>query len=112
MLHDPTPPTALPPPWQALYEELNGIHTFALRGVRDTQYPCETFDPTTTRPTGDGECMGDGHYLCLECSHLSARSERWPCEPCATCALWSIHDAVSCPTCGGRQVIYTPGWEV
>jgi len=38
-------------------------------GVRDRDAPCELFQPGT--PAGDGSCLGDGHYLCHECEHMT-----------------------------------------
>lgn len=34
-------------------------------GVRDPDNPCEVYTPGIP---GEGDCMSDGHYLCLECS--------------------------------------------
>jgi hypothetical protein len=38
-------------------------------GVRDQDAQCELCEPGT--PAGDGSCLGDGHYLCDECEHMT-----------------------------------------
>jgi len=44
------------------------------KGVRDPEFPCAEFDPGPVEVWAS--CMSDGHYLCLECRHLSPESER------------------------------------
>lgn len=68
----------LPPAWAALVAEVNGRPLAGTPGVRDIGAPCELFDGI--EPDGSGDCHGDGHWLCDECSHLSSRSDNWPEE--------------------------------
>lgn len=75
----------LPPAWEALHRELNHLPgLFGQAGVRDPDYPCAAFEPLpegVERPSGDGHCYADGHYLCRECTQLSADSpDNWPDE--------------------------------
>ena len=39
--------------------------------VRDTEFPCNVFEPGTP---GKGDCYADGHDMCYECKHLSYNS--------------------------------------
>lgn len=55
-------------------------------GVRDPEYPCETFFPGDPR---DGNCHGDGHYMCRECIHLKVLTDSGECRDCG------------CPDCPG-----------
>lgn len=48
---------------------------FGMPGVRDPDYPCESFDGKNYDGTGD--CKSDGHYLCKECSQLSPEAPRF-----------------------------------
>lgn len=34
--------------------------------MRDTQFPCQFFK-LAPFGSGDGRCLGDGHYMCREC---------------------------------------------
>lgn len=43
-------------------------------GVRDPDFPCDLFDPGPRKLSGD--CGGDGHYLCNECSLFEPEPER------------------------------------
>lgn len=78
----------LPPAWDALFRAVNNSpQRIGDPGVRDPDAPCDAFDPLPEGkyPNGRGDCMGDGHYLCRECSLLSAESERWPMMLCPQC---------------------------
>jgi hypothetical protein len=44
-------------------------------GLRDPEAPCGEFD--AQHYNGLGKCLSDGHYLCAECSHLSASAPRF-----------------------------------
>jgi hypothetical protein len=46
------------------------IRTTGVPGQRDAGAPCIEFRPGTPR---DGDCDGDGHYLCDQCSKHSTR---------------------------------------
>lgn len=56
-------------------------------GIRDRENPCSEFAPTVAALThsngllglritapGDGQCMSDGHYACMDCYELSRES--------------------------------------
>lgn len=45
-------------------------------GVRSVEYPCAFFDGKEA--DGGGDCCGDGHYLCLDCSRMARSSPHWP----------------------------------
>ena len=47
-------------PWSRRVARPDGL----LPGVRDPDNPCDMFSPGT--PT-EGDCQGDGHYLCRQC---------------------------------------------
>lgn len=51
----------------------DGAHTFGLPGVRDSDHPCIMFYPG--EPSGFGDCRGDGHGLCRECTRLDVSEE-------------------------------------
>ena len=104
--------TALPPAWDDLHRALNELPPrFGAAGVRDPDYPCSAFDPLDdgVKPDGRGDCESDGHYLCRECSHLSAKSEHWPAEDCPECPKRNYADG--CQRCGDTGRIEQPGWE-
>lgn len=68
--------------WAELIECVNDRTSLGERGVRDPDYPCAEHSPTDNRDLlglritapGDGPCDSDGHYLCVGCIRLSARS--------------------------------------
>jgi hypothetical protein len=45
-------------------------------GLRDADNPCHDFHPGSPDPSN--RCEGDGHYLCLECSHKRLDEEKCP----------------------------------
>lgn len=72
----------LPRSWALLVAELNGHPLVGTPGIRDIAAPCDHFDsdhPTVaglglrwvSKRTSFGTCDTDGHYLCVECSHMS-----------------------------------------
>lgn len=61
--------------WAELVENVNGRTCIGQRGVRDPDGPCEEF--TATGYDGTGTCRSDGHYLCVECHHLSPEAPRF-----------------------------------
>lgn len=61
--------------WGELIENLNGRTHLGQIGVRDPEYVCEEFD--RQHYDGFGHCDSDGHYLCVECSHLSPEAPRF-----------------------------------
>lgn len=61
--------------WRWLEAELNGRELVGMRGVRDPESPCDGFDGRGF--DGHGRCDSDGHYLCVECSELSADAPRF-----------------------------------
>lgn len=66
----------LPPAWERLEAELNDRQgPFGVAGVRDPDYPCESFDGAGYN--GKGRCHSDGHYLCTECSQLAPDAPRF-----------------------------------
>lgn len=38
-------------------------------GNRDHDSPCDAYAPRPKRLRDWGGCVGDGHYLCVECAH-------------------------------------------
>ena len=102
----------LPPEWDALARAINNAPSrVGDAGVRDPEFPCAAFDPLPDRakPDGTGDCHGDGHYMCRECSRLSAASDNWPTNECPECPQRGYADG--CPRCGDRGEIDQPGWE-
>lgn len=61
--------------WAELVESVNGRTSLGRVGVRDPDGPCEEFDGAGY--DGSGRCQSDGHYLCVECSHLSPDAARF-----------------------------------
>ena len=61
--------------WAALVAEVNGRSFLGQVGVRDPEGPCEVFDGRGY--DGSGHCHSDGHYLCVECSHLAPDAPRF-----------------------------------
>lgn len=64
--------------WTELVASVNGrtLPPFLGQvGVRDPDGPCEMFDGQ--HYDGRGDCTSDGHYLCVECSHLSPEAPRF-----------------------------------
>lgn len=62
--------------WEVLYRFVNGKPPlFGTEGVRDPAYQCEEFDARGY--DGTGRCLSDGHYMCVECSHLSPNAPRF-----------------------------------
>jgi hypothetical protein len=55
-----SPNADLPPP-----KVPKRLRLFGQAGVRDPDHPCDDFSPGEPR----GQCMTDGHYMCLECEH-------------------------------------------
>lgn len=50
--------------------DLCGVLGFGDPGLRDPDYPCTMYDPSSSEP--EGECQTDGHYMCKECRHRKA----------------------------------------
>ncbi len=68
--------SGLPIAWEMLRREVNGLPGFVGQpGVRDPDGLCEAFDGAGY--DGTGNCDSDGHYLCVECSHLSPEAPRF-----------------------------------
>lgn len=62
--------------WESLYRFVNSKPPlFGTVGVRDPEHMCEEFDGK--RYDGSGDCLSDGHYMCLECSLLSPAAPRF-----------------------------------
>lgn len=62
--------------WDRLVRFVNGRpERVGEPGVRDPDYQCDGFDGLGYQ--GRGDCMSDGHYLCVDCSLLSPDSERF-----------------------------------
>ena len=47
-------------------------HVVGIPFNRDTQFPCEFFQPCKYGK-GKGTCEGDGHYMCNECIEFEAQ---------------------------------------
>lgn len=66
----------LPLLWDELSRFVNGAPGYeGVPGVRSAEYPCESFDGLGYDGTGD--CMSDGHYLCVECKRLAPDAPRF-----------------------------------
>jgi hypothetical protein len=66
----------LPVAWEELSRAINGQPALlGTIGVRDPDGVCEDFDGR--HYDGSGDCHSDGHYLCVECSHLSPDAPRF-----------------------------------
>ena len=66
----------LPLAWEVLRRSVNDEPPlFGTVGVRDPDYPCESFDGRGYN--GHGRCQSDGHYMCEECSELSSDASRF-----------------------------------
>ena len=61
--------------WAVLEAAVNGRPVIGMPGVRDPEYPCEEFDGRGY--DGNGRCDSDGHYVCVECSHLAPDALRF-----------------------------------
>jgi len=58
----------LPHAWAQLAASVNGKTIFGMDGVRDPDARCDDFK---NGHAGHGQCDTDGHYMCLECAHMS-----------------------------------------
>lgn len=68
--------TEVPISWEVLRRFVNSEPGFVgVPGVRDPDHVCEIFDGR--HYNGRGDCMSDGHYLCVECSELSPDAYRF-----------------------------------
>lgn len=67
--------SALPTAWAELEAAVNGRTFFGMRGVRDPDNRCDDF--TATGYDGTGTCHSDGHFMCVECAHLSPEAPRF-----------------------------------
>jgi len=62
--------------------------------------PCDVFTPGEP---GHGECDTDGHYLCVECVHISSVTLRKRRDECTDCGAklirepWSNGEPTDCP---------------
>lgn len=68
-----------------------------INGIRDVDSRCEIFH---LGEPADGDCMGDGHFLCAECVH-------WQFVECDDCGeRFNLHYAGShkCPTHGAAAL--------
>lgn len=62
--------------WENLVRFVNGrVPAFGSPGNRDPEFPCTEFDGKGY--DGYGRCLSDGHYMCVECSHLSPKAPRF-----------------------------------
>jgi len=62
--------------WDRLERFVNGRpERVGEPGVRDPEYRCDGFDGLGYQ--GRGDCMSDGHYLCVECSEMSPDSPQF-----------------------------------
>ena len=61
--------------WRALVELVNGRFHHGQLGIRDPEYPCPEYNGRGY--DGTGQCDSDGHYECVNCSHLSPRAPRF-----------------------------------
>lgn len=79
-----------PPTWRALLAELNGRPLDGTLGIRDVDAPCYEFEPygqPNEHSPGEGACETDGHYLCVECKHISLRAVRRRTDRCEDCGM-------------------------
>ncbi len=79
----------VPAPWRALVAEINGGRILdGEPGIRDVDHPCDVFEPADEPgeySEGGGTCDTDGHYLCLECVHISTSALRHRRGQCVEC---------------------------
>lgn len=62
--------------WESLLRFVNSeLPMFGSVGVRDPDSPCEVYDGRGY--DGSGRCLSDGHYECVNCSHLAPNSPRF-----------------------------------
>ncbi len=62
--------------WESLRRAVNGLPPmFGQAGVRDPGAPCDVYNARGYDGTGD--CYSDGHYECVNCSHLSPKAPRF-----------------------------------
>lgn len=61
--------------WGVLVRFVNASDGVGAAGVRDPEFPCILFNAEGYAGTGD--CMSDGHYLCVDCSLLSPDADRF-----------------------------------
>lgn len=61
--------------WGTLVRFVNGRQVVGDLGVRDPEYPCEGYDARGYN--GEGRCLSDGHYECVNCSQLSPEAPRF-----------------------------------
>ena len=114
---DPATLRAVPEAWRALYAELNGGRVpDGTPGIRDQDAPCEHYDLDGSLGAVFSDCETDGHYLCEECVHISARAlrrRRDQCEDCGTALVPDnygghvTHDPIRCPECDPFPVAAT-----
>lgn len=75
----------IPLVWRALYEDLNGrAHKPEYPQTRDPDAPCDAWEQTDA-PDGSGHCLTDGHYMCVECIHISLATLRRRRDQCDEC---------------------------
>jgi hypothetical protein len=86
----------IPPVWRDLYEEINGRDP----NTRDPGSPCEAWEQVAS-PDGSGDCMTDGHYMCVECKNISLvalRRKRDQCVDCGAKLTFKSHSSYGeCP---------------
>jgi hypothetical protein len=61
--------------WATLVRFVNDAQTVGDPGVRDPENPCSVYDGDGYN--GDGNCVSDGHYECVNCSRLSPDAPRF-----------------------------------
>lgn len=84
-----------------------------MRGIRDVDAPCDVFEPAGEPgeyANGTGECLTDGHYMCVECVHIDLQTLRRRRDECVVCGakLGKYRGSreecdVHCAACGGAM---------
>ncbi len=92
---------AIPAPWRSLMISINDGHTPSWEripdgepGIRDVDAPCSMFEPTGgpfDLASGAGDCETDGHYICVECTHISLSALRRKRDLCQECGAPLAH---------------------
>jgi hypothetical protein len=81
-----------------------------LSGLRSLDSPCELFLPGEPMP--EGECLGDGHYLCKECDNLTIAMEDKPWSRFTRLLLYDLDGYLRLPPPPGPRAEPTTMWTV
>ena len=108
---------AIPPVWRTLIHAINGENDPRIPdgapGVRDVDAPCEAFEPAG-KPyqiaNGSGDCMTDGHNLCVECVHIAQETLREKRDLCIECGEAMVTSKALGRVCSDQCAESVPRW--